>query len=142
MTEIPDEYLEAHRQQAAERFAAQTKWRARQEYPEYYALQEEWPGLDWRETDPHLTAARSQLREGPNHELAEALRFDEDDARRVEWLEGHTTALREVAMLEKLGMPVPAELRAKAEEPDRFYDLEKLRSAMIESRQNAWARIR
>ena len=142
MTEIPDEYLEAHRRLAAERFRAQTAWRARLEYPEYYQLEEDWPGIDWRETDPHLTAAKSRLRTSPNHELAEALRFDEDDPRRVEWLEERNRARREVAVLEKVGMDVPAELRAKSESADLFYDAEKLRTAMIESRQNAWARIR
>lgn len=140
--QIPNPWLQEHYRIKAEAEEAARRHRARSDYGEFYQTDHEIPPYDPSESDPYLIALRDRQGKSPNHELSEVFRFDEDDPRRLEWRERRDSARSEVEMREKVGLPVSDELRARANEEDRFYIYEGERARRAEQRANSLARVR
>ncbi len=136
---LRDEYMEAWRENQIALERSREAALARRESPEHYQTSEpDLPAYDWRLSDAHLLAAPSKDAAGFDPEtLGTLYRRLEDE--RPEWLLNKERSQREVRMLEKLGEPVPEDLRRQADEPDNYRRYERMRAAWRERRARVWA---
>jgi hypothetical protein len=117
------------------------------------AKQREFHGLDpaelydeevaWQANDTYLQAAKERLqttRRLLDDDTRQTLR-DRAEREHAAWVENRDRCRREVRMLEKLGEPVPEDLRRLAEEPDLWQQIEAAATEMTEGRQRTLRRV-
>jgi hypothetical protein len=102
------------------------------------------PVEDWRDTDPNLLAARSRLDTGYmslDSGTLEGFR-DKVEKEHEDWLRRREDAKWRVKASEKLGEPVPDDIRALAASEDHYPRYEAMRTAMVHRQLSTLGRIR
>lgn len=131
-----DPYLQAHREMQEQLTARRRDW-AGLDFDEREADE-----ISWRACDTHLSALLA--RQGKAQAIAHDLGLDTpgEHPEVIRWRANRARAQREVKMLEKLGEPVPDDLRAEAEEPDQGPAVAQAVEAMRQRSKHAWARVK
>lgn len=97
------------------------------------------PEVTWAELDVYRAAAKERLQKEPQLFDDDARFFwqqKEEEVHRA-WVEKREAAQLAVRMADKLGEPVPDEMRQLAEEPDRLVALKEARARMVQRRKGA-----
>lgn len=132
-----DPYLQAHREMQRLKTARQREWNGLS--PDENLMDE----VPWQANDEYLQAAKDQLTRQSlllNEDQRQYFREQIQDARK-EYLERRKHARLTVTMADRLGEPVPDDIRALAEGPDLYEQFEAASEKMRASRRKTLNRV-